>query len=265
MTTKTYLLAIREDHLPDLKASNGVAARSTFRVTRTGSVAVLPIHGAMVKDSPWWGELLTDHLNETFKMLADDSAVSAILLDVHSPGGEVMGLPEFAASVAEASKHKPVYALADSMMASGAYWIGSQAKRIYASPSAEIGSVGVIAMHMDVSAMAEAMGVKVTVVKSVKNKAEFNQFEPLSAEADARLRSVVSDIHDDFIKAIASGRRMSMQTVRETFGDGRVFSAKEALKIGMIDGIATFGEVMDMLQAKGRAGSSGKASAMVGV
>jgi len=115
------------------------------------------------------------------------------------------------------------------------------------TPSGEVGSIGVVAAHMDISKMAESAGLKVTLVSAGKYKTEGNQFEPLSDEARAALQVRVDDYYAMFVKAVARNRGVSPADVRNGFGEGRVVGAKQAVALGMADRVATLDETLARL------------------
>src|SRR5215467_6271108 len=129
-----------------------------------------------------------DGIRARLEAAAANPDVSAIVLDVDSPGGTVAGTPETAAAVRRAAEVKPVVAVANSLAASAAYWIASQASSLVVGPSADVGSIGVISAHIDRSKMLEDMGLRVTVVSAGRYKAEGNPFAPLSDEAKANMQ-----------------------------------------------------------------------------
>jgi signal peptide peptidase SppA len=168
--------------------------------------------------------------------------VSAILIDANTPGGTIAGVTELAAEMYAARGRKPIVAHANALAASAGYWIVSAADEIVATPSADVGAIGVITAHVDTSKAEEAEGVTRTVVSAGKYKAEGHG--PISEEGLAALQARVDDAYAVMTKDIARGRGVSPADVRAGFGEGRVVSAKEALKLGMIDRIATFDETV---------------------
>jgi len=168
--------------------------------------------------------------------------VSQILLDIDSPGGSVYGVQELATEIARAKK--PVIAIANSLAASAAYWIGSAASEFYATPGGEVGSIGVWTAHQDVSkALAEA-GVNITLISAGEFKVEGNPYEPLGADAQKFMQSRIDDYYAAFTRGVAKGRKVSVDQVRSDMGKGRVFGADQAQSASMVDGIATFDEVI---------------------
>lgn len=188
-----------------------------------------------------------DRFRAALTMAATDPNVAAIVVDVDSPGGTVTGTPETAAAVAAAAKVKPVVAVVETMAASAAYWIASQASEVVVAPSAEVGSIGAMAVHFDMSKMLEADGIKATIIRSRPGKGDVTPYEPLTPEALAAIQAAVDDADADFLKAVAAGRRTSVATVRDTFGQGRMVLARDAVRLGMADRVATLPEVLSGL------------------
>lgn len=208
---------------------------------RNGAVAIIPIHGVMAQRAY---SAPTEKIGAAIDAAAADSNIKAIILHIDSPGGTVYGTSELAAKVGAAKAAKPVIAQVDSLAASAAYWVASQATEIVSTPGGDVGSIGVIAMHVDISNALDAAGVKVTTVAAGKHKAEFSPFLPLSDEARSHLMERVEDSHRQFIAAVASGRGVKASAVESDFGQGRVVDARAAIGAGMIDRIATFDETL---------------------
>lgn len=219
--------------------------------SRAGATAIIPLQGVLrQKGSSFMDELFgggggsTEMFAANIRRLAADESISKIVIDVHSPGGEVFGTQEAADAVYEARKSKRVVAVVNSLGASAAYWIASQANEIIVSPSSRTGSIGVFAMHEDISGMAEQAGVKVTLISAGKFKTEGNQFEELTDEARATIQGMVDDNYAQFVAAVARGRGASQTAVRGGYGQGRVLSAKDAVAAGMADRVGTLRDVL---------------------
>jgi signal peptide peptidase SppA len=213
------------------------------------SVAVIPLIGALYNRSQWGGPSMAAFRANLAAAVANPD-VGAVILDIDSPGGTVAGTPETAAAVRAAGAVKPVTAVVDSLAASAAYWIASQAGSIVVSPSAEVGSIGCLVVHMDLSSMLEAEGIKTTIIRSVPAKAEGNPFEPLSADAITAIKGEVDATHADFVRAVAAGRKTSQANVNETFGQGRTVSAARAVSLGMADRVGTMADVLGGMRTK---------------
>lgn len=213
------------------------ASKPTVRGTGPNKLAVVPIQGVLTNDGPsYYGTNYATIADAVEKALADPE-VQRIILSVDSPGGEVTGLPETAALLANAAKVKPVSAMVEGAAASAAYWLASQASDITLTPSGEVGSVGVRMMHVDMSKMLENEGYKVTELHSGDFKTEWSPYQPLSADAQADMNRRLKASHDKFIAAVSVGRgnRTSASIRRANFGEGRMLSAEDALAAGMVD------------------------------
>lgn len=209
-----------------------------------GSVAVIPLMGLLTpRGGGIWGMLFGGTSLAGFRAAVQEAAanrsVTSILLLVDSPGGSVTGTIEAADAVAAARRTKRIVAVADGMAASAAYWISSQASEIIASPSAQLGALGVLSVHEDVSRAMDAAGVTITQITSSPYKAEGSPFTPLSAEARADLQRIVNHYGDIFVRAVATGRGVSDAHVRADYGRGRVLTTQDAVRVGMVDRVAT--------------------------
>ncbi len=139
--------------------------------------------------------------------------------------------------------------MANSLAASAAYWIASQASEVVMAPNALAGSIGVLAIHQNVSKLYERMGVETTVMRSGPRKAEGHPFGPLDDAAREAIQARVDEAAQAFIGAVAAGRKITPKQAQERFGDGRVMSVREALSTGLADREATLDEVVAGLRA----------------
>jgi signal peptide peptidase SppA len=219
-------------------------------------VAVVPLTGVLTPQGSFLsflfggapGGLLS--FREQLDASVASSDVSAILLDVDSPGGLVDQVPETAAAVRAAAQVKPVVAVADTKMMSGAYWIASQASEVVVTPSGQAGSVGVYRVHVDASGANEQGGVKVTYVSAGKFKTEGNPDEPLGQTARRAWQQAVDDVYSQFVEDVALGRGTTAKAVRDGFGEGRALGAQRAVDAGLADRVASFDAVLsEMLGA----------------
>jgi capsid assembly protease len=225
---------------------------------KRGSIAVIPLRGViahrMGSMDESSGGMSAERFTAMLRAAVADESVGTIVLDVDSPGGTIPGVPEAADAVFNARETKRVVAVANSTMASAAYWIASQAHEIVAIPSAldgSIGSIGAFVVHQDLSAHLEKEGVKVTLIKAGKHKADANPFEPLSDEAKTQIQGNVDAAYGQFVKAVARGRGVTAAAVRAGYGEGRALSAPDAKAAGLIDRIATFDETIARLAGRG--------------
>jgi signal peptide peptidase SppA len=219
--------------------------------SKRGNVAVIPIRGviahrmgAMDETS---GGTSTERIGAMLKAVAADESIGTIVYDIDSPGGTVPGVQELAAEMFALRGNKKQVALVNSLAASAAYWLASQADEIVSIPSGAAGSIGVFTVHEDLSALLEKEGVKISVIRAGKFKAEGNPFEPLSDEAKAVIQARVDAAYAQFVKDVARGRKVTQAAVKEGYGQGRALSAKDALAAGLIDRIATVDETFGQL------------------
>ena len=231
--------------------------RKQMAAANAGSgIAVLPLYGVvtqrgnMVDDISGPGSTSTQQFTSALRQVLADDTVGQILIDIDSPGGSVYGVAELASEIVKARAHKPVVAVANSLAASAAYWIGCSASEFYVTPGGEVGSIGVWQAHFDYSKALEEEGVKPTLISAGKFKVEGNPYAPLDPQAQAFMQSRVDDYYKAFIQAVAVGRGMSVDDVRNGMGEGRVLGADAALAQRMVDGIASFDDVLARMQAK---------------
>ena len=168
-----------------------------------------------------------------------------------SPGGSVDGLPEMAAELRAArGGTKPIVAVANTLAASAAYWLASSVDELVVTPSGQVGSIGVLAVHEEFSRQNDAQGVTVTLFSSDPRKVEGNEWEPLTEEARATIQSQIDAFYAMFTKDVARGRNVTAGKVAADFGGGRVLLASEALKAGMVDRVDTLDATVRRLSAR---------------
>lgn len=218
-----------------------------------GAVAVIPIYGVIAPRanllSDFSGGTTFDVLTSQLHEALANKAIKTIVFDVDSPGGNVAGATEFAREVMKARTKKPVVAVAQYLMASAAYWAMAGATEIYAAPSALVGSVGVYTIHEDLSKALEMAGIKITYISAGKYKVDGNETEPLSKDTAARIQAKVDEPFARFKSDVSKGRGVPLAEVDAGYGEGDVVSAAEALRLGMIDGIATLDETIARVMA----------------
>jgi signal peptide peptidase SppA len=246
---------------PEVVAARRAAAARAGQ----GVIAVLPVYGIltqrgnMMSNVSGPGGTSVALLTQAFKSAVADPSVSAIVMDVDSPGGSVFGIGELADEIQGARGAKPIVAVANSVAASAAYWIAAAADQVVVTPGGEVGSIGVVTEHKDTTKADASAGVARTVISAGKYKAE-GWSGPLTAEAQAALQERVDAYYETMVKSIARGRDVTQKAVREGFGEGRTLGAARAQKEGLVDRIATLDQVLGELMAK-RAGARATAKA----
>lgn len=219
-------------------------------------VAVIPVDGVLSKRMNLFSQISggtsTDFLARDFKAALNDPAVKAIVLAIDSPGGTVDGTVDIARLVFEARGIKPIVAYTDGTMASAAYWIGSATDKVYIGNDATlVGSIGVVAMHTDISRAEEQRGIKTTEVYAGKFKRIASQYAPLSEEGRAYLQDRVDYLYSVFVSAVAENRDVPVEKVLKDMADGRVFSGKQAVEAGLVDGVSTLDVLIADLKSGG--------------
>lgn len=254
------------DAIAAIQAANTLSASRAASTSSSGgkAIAVIPVYGIIMHrpamDISGPGGCSTQILSQRIRNAMDDPNVGSIVLDVDSPGGDVDGVDELATEIFNARKKKKITAVSNCLCASAAYYLASQASEVVVSPSSQIGSIGVYCMHEDDSEMLAKLGVNLTLIKFGENKAEGNNLAPLTDSAREHMQEMVDTYGAMFEKAVARGRRVTQDEVHKKFGQGRMFDAKTAVKLGLADRVATLEEV---LGGYGVGSGSGGSSAAV--
>ena len=256
--------AVSMSDAPEADRANAFEARRRESNARVGAIggagiAVIPVVGTITQRAgmmtEWCGGTSTQQISAALADALRDEAVGQILMEFDTPGGSVFGVSELGDEIHEAAKTKPVIGVANSLSASAGYWLMSQCSQAYVTPGGEVGSIGVWMAHEDWSKAMTDSGVVTTMVSAGKFKVEGNPYEPLGADARAFMQSRVDDYYGAFVKAVARGRGVGVQQVRDGMGQGRVLGADEALAQGMVDGVAPVTEIVRRMQRQMKASS----------
>ncbi|MCS4485344.1 signal peptide peptidase SppA [Staphylococcus americanisciuri] len=166
-----------------------------------------------------------------------DKTIKGVLLTVDSPGGSTYASDEFYQKLKEVKDSgKKIYVQMGTMAASGGYYISAPADKIYAGPQTLTGSIGVISESIDYSELLSSLGVKTNTIKSGEHKDIMSPSKEMTPEEREILQSINKDSYDQFINVIVKGRHMSESQVR-ALADGRIYSAQQAKKNGLVDEI----------------------------
>lgn len=204
-------------------------------------IAVIPIHGSLVKRSlgmeaasglTSYGEIAT-----MLDAALADPQVSGILLDIDSPGGEASGSFELARRVREVAAQKPVWAVANDAAYSAAYAIAASARRLFVTETGGVGSIGVIALHVDQSVKDAKDGYHFTAITAGAHKNDYSPHEPLSDAAKTELQDEVDRLYAIFTEHVAAMRGLDLDSVRAT--EAGLFFGTNAVTQGLADGVQT--------------------------
>lgn len=210
-------------------------------------VAIVPIQGVLVhgRCCRWWGEPSYTNIRSTLRSAIADPDVRAIVLHVDSPGGEVAGCFDLADDIYNMRGDKPIVAIVDEYCCSAAYALASSADRIVAPRTAIVGSIGVITMHLDVTAALEQAGLKVTTIQFGNRKSDSYPTTPLSDDARGRMQDDIDVLGEMFIALVARNRGLDPKAVRKT--EAGSFLGEAAVEAGLADAVMPPDEAFEAL------------------
>lgn len=204
-------------------------------------IAVIPIHGSLVKRSLGMeaasGMTSYGEIAAMLDTALADSQVGGILLDIDSPGGEASGSFELARRVREVTTQKPVWAVANDAAYSAAYAIAASAQRLFVTETGGVGSIGVIALHVDQSVKDAKDGYHYTAITAGAHKNDYSPHEPLSDVAKTELQGEVDRLYAIFTEHVAAMRGLDLDAVRAT--EAGLFFGGNAVAQGLADGVRT--------------------------
>ncbi len=224
-------------------------------LSKVGDVAVVAVYGPLNNSSnaasnEWRGATGYPEIRDALVEAAEDPSVGAIVLDVNSGGGLVSGVNDTADLIRKIdSEVKPIVAHTDGMTASAAYWLASSARSITGSRVAEVGSIGVLTIHQEVTKMLSDIGIKATVLRAGEFKAMGNPFEPLSDKARGEIQAGLDQMYTMFLGYVAERRGLSYVAADAQLGQGRMFIGDRAVTAGLLDDISNFDEVVSKAQS----------------
>jgi signal peptide peptidase SppA len=221
------------------------------RMQVIGSVGVIAVRGVTARYADQVNGMCqrqgrsAESLQADLNRAANDPSIKTIVLRIDSPGGTVAGTAETADLVRGISaRGKPVVAYVDGLAASAALWLASQADEIVASsPASEIGSLGVMTAHIDVSRQAEARGMKVQIFRSVALKAPGAMGETLNSDQQASIQRMLGELHDAFATAVQAGRGLT-DAQRDVIANGETWTAGRAISLGLVDRISAWDDLV---------------------
>ncbi len=201
--------------------------------------------------------LITDSMVylETIKQFQDDDKIKAVIIRLDSPGGKVGPSQEVYGALLKLKGKKPLIASFGALGASGAYYIACAADAIYALPGTMTGSIGVIMEFFDASEGLRRIGVTPNSITAGTLKDAGSPFKPMSEQERVYFKALVDDVHAQFIEAVADGRRLKVNTVRQ-LANGRVFTGRQARAAGLVDRLGGLDDALE--EAKRRAHIDGE-------
>ena len=237
-------------------AARGYPDRGTIQprpsnplLSNENGIGVVAINGPILRKPDAFARVMlgatdSEEIHAALSEAGQRDDIRAVFLDIDSPGGTVLGTPELASAVAGLNTRKPVYAFTSGLMASAAYWIGSQARAIYATPSARVGSIGVVQAVVDNSAALESSGIKVEVFSVGKYKAMGAPGTPLTDDQRDHIRANLAETASEFHAAVlARGRAIPPEAM-----EGQTFSGRQAQRHNLAGLVPDRAEAMRRLK-----------------
>lgn len=217
-----------------------------FHINPKG-IAIIRIYGVLTKKTEAFDHILDmtsyENIHEEIESALEDKSIETILLDIDSPGGEVNGIFDLADFIYSARGKKRLIAIANDDAYSAAYAIASSAEKIFVSRTSGVGSIGVIASHIDQSRFDEKQGIKYTTIFASSRKNDLNPHEPITSESLESLQKEVGRLYEMFLQLIARNRGLSIEKIRST--EAGLYFGEKAVEIGLADGVTTFFEFIN--------------------
>lgn len=243
------------EDLEALEARLGRPLGNTQVAEERDGVGIIPMVGPVFRRANLFtqvsGATSIEILARDFTAALENKDVRAILLNVDSPGGEVSGINEFAEMVRAARGKKPIYAYVGHQACSAAYWIASAADKVIVDATAEVGSIGVVAVMANPKADEASKKIEIVSTQSPRKRTD-----PTTDEGRALVQAKIDEIADVFVGTVATNRGVSAAKVMKDFGGGGTLIGKSAVDAGMADGVGSFESTVAALVALSRKGSS---------
>lgn len=247
------------EEVQNVLAVNGRADDGDDQLQIVDGVAHLGLFGMMAPRMNlmmmFSGGTSTQQLASQLDQLSANEDVRTIVLEVDSPGGVVTGTEELRQTIVRLTQSKRVVAIARGMATSAAYYVSAAATEFLATPSSTIGSIGVYAIHREITKAAEDAGVTFRVFRAGELKAAGNPYEKLSEKFAKAMQDRIDGPYRQFLAAVSKDRDISIEQIEKTFGQGSSFLAQQALDRQMIDGVAMIEDVIRDERTTNRQGS----------
>jgi len=211
-------------------------SRSTLTLSFSNKIGVIPING-VIRDA--------DAITEQLIAFRDDKQIKAIILRINSPGGGVGPSQEIYSETRRTTKTKKVVASLGSVAASGGYYVASAADSVVANPGTLTGSIGVLMEFVRFEELLKKIGVEMQVIKSGEFKDIGSPNRKMTKEEREILTRLIKDIQNQFVTAVSQGRNMPEEKVLE-LADGRIFSGREAKRLGLVDSLGNFQDAVNV-------------------
>ncbi|QGT16060.1 S49 family peptidase [Wolbachia pipientis] len=234
----------RSFELLSLQTGKQPIFKNIKHAVRNSERGIIPIHGILTKKSEVFDDVFGmtsyEKISEEIEEALIDKEVETIILDIDSPGGEVNGLFDLSDFIYQARRKKRIVAIANDDAYSAAYAIASSAEKVLVTRTSGVGSIGVIASHIDQSGFDEKQGIKYTTVFAGSRKNDLNPHEPITSESLESLKSEVNRLYGMLVELIARNRNLSVEAIKST--EAGLYFGEKAVEIGLADGITILSE-----------------------
>jgi len=237
------------DYKLDFASKIGAAYQSQMKVI--GGKAIIPVVGAIQPEenniTRWWGGTSCTAIRNDSRSAMNDDDVEEVIYFFNTPGGSAFGVDNTAAAIAEVGKRKPTTGFIGGMCASAGYYLLAPCKRSVAEPDSVVGSIGAKMVHADIAAAYKHLwGMDITVFTSGQYKADYDGLRALTKQSRATNQELIEQFGSGFRQAIARYKGVTEKQVIERYGDGKVFIATNAVKLGLIDAVGS----LDLLKGR---------------
>ncbi|MBF0395767.1 MAG: S49 family peptidase [Desulfobacterales bacterium] len=226
---------------------NDESISKTMTIER--NIAIIPVIGGLTyRGYGWIWDTTYDQIRKNFRQAIGNPEIKTIVFDIDSSGGEAAGVFDLVDEIYSSRKIKPIYAIANEDALSGAYAIASAADKIYLSRTASVGSIGVIAVHVDQSSWDKKLGEKYTTIFAGAHKNDFSQHEPLSESAKEIAKKSINSTYEMFVQTVARNRKMKVDAIKST--EALIYKGQDAVDIGLADKVLSFEQAMEDIISK---------------
>lgn len=249
-----------EDDGPTPSERRAAREAEQLAAAHATGVQVIPVHGLLVPRGihldPCENSTSYEDIRQQVTAAVADPMVEHVVMDIDSPGGSVAGCFELADDIHALSQQKPITAISNFGAYSAAYALASAATNLIVSPSSGVGSIGVIARHVDLSKRNEDAGMKVTTIYAGAHKNDLSPYEPLSDQAAEFLRQMVMESYGQFVGSVARYRGLDEQAVRDT--EAQVYYGPQAVERGLADAVEPAQRAVNRIASEVAAARSGR-------
>lgn len=244
-------IAARDNEPPEAVAAKlGKELQNTHKVTERDGVAIIPVTGPLFRYANLFtaisGATSYEMLAQDFTAALENPEISAIILNIDSPGGEVNGCAELASMIFGARGQKPIIAYASGDAASGAYWIASAADEVVASETSGLGSIGVVGVYRGAR---QDKNVPATI-EIVSSQSPNKRLDPESDHGRGKLQARIDAMAEVFVNTVARNRGVEPERVLEQFGGGDILIGKMAVTAGLADRIGSLERLIAEFSSK---------------